>query len=163
MGTDPTSTCNCRNVRCHKLPALQRLELGKQALATDRQLSGVKRKTRDFAGKKALKYWRGACSKRCWEKKRWTGAIMWGGIRYIGGGTRLLSLYVFHPLTLIPFLARWNSNSKESQTPGLLALDENLLFLEYIHVQLQNKTGFCEYMQDDKDRVGWQLAATTML
>ena len=59
MGTDPTSTCNGRNVRCHKLPALQRLELGKQALATDRQLSGVKRETRDFAGKKALKYWRG--------------------------------------------------------------------------------------------------------
>ena len=77
-----------------------------------------------------------------------------GGIGYIGGGTRLLSLYVFHPLTLIPILARWNSNSKESQTPGLLAVDENLLFLEYIHVQLQSKSGFCEYMQDDKDRVG---------
>ena len=67
---------------------------------------------------------------------------------------RLLSLYVFHPLTLIPILAQWNSNSKESQTPGLLAVDENLLFLEYIQVQLQSKGEFCEYMQDDKDRVG---------
>ena len=43
-----------------------------------------------------------------------------------------MSLYVFHPLTLIPILARWNSNSKESQTLGLLAVDENLLFLEYL-------------------------------
>ena len=38
-----------------QIAVFQRLELGKQALATDRQLSGV----RDFAGKKALKYWRG--------------------------------------------------------------------------------------------------------
>ena len=53
-------------------------------------------------------------------------------IRYIGRGTRVLSLYVFHPLTLIPILAQWNSNSKESQTLGLLAVDENLLFLEYL-------------------------------
>ena len=43
-----------------------------------------------------------------------------------------MSLYVFHPLTLIPILAQWNSNSKESQTLGLLAVDENLLFLEYV-------------------------------
>ena len=43
-----------------------------------------------------------------------------------------MSLYVFHPLTLIPILAQWNSNSKESQTLGLLAVDENLLFLEYM-------------------------------
>ena len=42
-----------------QIAVFQRLELGKQALATDRQLSSVKRETRDFAGKKALKYWRG--------------------------------------------------------------------------------------------------------
>ena len=54
---------------------------------------------------------------------------------------RLLSLYVFHPLTLIPILAQWNSNSKESQTLGLLAVDENLLFLEYV-CNCKAKVGF---------------------
>ena len=52
-----------------------------------------------------------------------------------------MSLYVFHPLTLIPILARWNSNSKESQTLGLLAVDENLLFLEYV-CNCKAKVGF---------------------
>ena len=63
---------------------------------------------------------------------------------------RLLSLYVFHPDS---YSCTMEFKFKRKPNPGT-ARSRRESFVPRVRVQLQNKSGFCEYMQDDKDRVG---------
>ena len=84
--------------RCQNL-SVGKVRLRKQALATDRQLSGVKNGNKYSAAEKALKYW-GV------EKIKRRGNILEEGEREEHNPKAILPVYASHPSVSPPSLAK---------------------------------------------------------